>query len=188
MPLLYEDDHAQRAVDETLQRLSTKPTIEALIRSLMVGVQLTEDIALDYVTTQLLDDSTGYLLDRFGAFVGAQRLGASDSEFRKVIRARIAAQRSNGTIGEIGHVLDLLVDAGLIAYSTAYPAGYRFYFVPNEGQLTEDEIRRAARILELTRPAGVDASFVEAAGADDDLTFKFDVDPGFGRRFSRIIA
>lgn len=188
MALLYEDDHAARALEDTQPRLAQKPNIEALIRALSVGVQLTEDIALDYVTTQLLDTATGYLLDRFGKFVGADRLGATDYEFRKVIRARVAAQRSNGTIGEIGHVLDLLVDAGLITYSAAYPAGYRFYFVPNEGQLTADEIRRAQRILELTRPAGVDASFVEAASANDDETFRFDVDPGFGRKFSRIIA
>jgi hypothetical protein len=186
MALLYEDDHAERALEDTQARLSHKPNIEALIRALSVGVQLTEDLALDYVTTQLLDDSTGYLLDRFGAFVGAQRLGATDHEYRKIIRARIAAQRSNGTIGEIGHVLDLLVDAGLIEYFPAYPAGYRFYFVPNEGELTADEIRRAQRILELARPAGVEASFVEAAGSDNE-TFRFDVTPGFGRRFGRLI-
>lgn len=187
MPLLYEDDHAQRAFEDTLVRLRKHPNIEDLVRALAIGVQLDEDIFLDYVTTQLLSVSTGYLLDRLGAFVGAQRLGATDDTFRKIIRARVAAQRSNGTIGEIGHVLDLLVDAGLIVYSTAYPAGYRYYFVPNEGQLTDDQIRRAVRVLELARPAGVDASFVEAAGADDSLTFRFDVDPGFGRRFGRLL-
>ena len=184
MAMIFEPEHEDRAFEQLLGQFREQPNIRDLVRALCVGVQELEDVSYDYSVSTFLDLAKGYLLDRLGAFVGAQRLGATDDEFRRIIRARIAAQRSNGTIGEIGHVLALLTDPEVLHYSPAYPAGYRFFFVPSEGSLTDDEVRRAVRILELARPAGVDASYVEGASTD---TFRFDIDPGFGRRFGRLI-
>lgn len=183
--LIFEPNHAEVFLDEMQGRLATKELIEDLIRALCVGIQEFEDITYDYAVSWMLDSASGYLLNRIGAFVGAQRLGLSNSSFRRIIRARIAALRSNGLIGDIANVVVALVDPSLLVYSTAYPAGFRFYF-EHDGNLTSDERRRFARITELARPAGVSGSYVEAAG-DDISTFRFDRDPGFGRLFSRLV-
>lgn len=186
MALIFEPEHLERALEDILYQFRDQPNIRDLVEALSEGTQVFEDTAYDYVTSQFLDLAEGYLLDRLGAFVGAQRLGAEDPEFRKIIRARIAAQRSNSTIGEIGHVVALLFAPDVLEYSTAYPAGYRFYFDPGEGALSDAQRRRAARVLELARPAGVNASYVEAATSDAE-TFKFDIDPGFELKFGRLL-
>ncbi len=185
-PLIFEPEHSDRALEDIYSQFDESDNLLDLIRALCEGIQEFEDLAYDYVTSQFIDLASGYQLDRLGTFVGAQRLGANDDEFRDIIRARVAAQRSGATIGDIGHVLFLLTDAVVLEYTTAYPAGYRFYFVPKEGVLTAGEQRRAARIMELARPAGVAASYVESAGPDAD-TFRFDVDPGFGRKLGRLL-
>lgn len=186
MAMIYEPEHADRLREEMYWQFRGKPNIESLLAALAEGIQLFDDLAYDYSFSTLLDVAEGYVLDRLGFFVGAQRLGLDDAEFRAIIRARIAALRSNGTIGEIGHVLALLVEPLEFTYSSAYPAGYQFYFV-REDSLTDAQIKHFLRIMELTRPAGVKATYVEGVAGDPDETFRFDVDPGFGRRFSRTL-
>lgn len=184
MALVYEPEHLDRLREEIFWQFRGKDTIEDLLAALAEGVQLFDDLAYDYTVSTFIELAEGYLLNRIGYFVGAQRLGLGDEAFRRVIGARVAALRSNGTIGEIGHVLTLLAEPLAFAYTSAYPAGYRWYFVPGD-TLSDTEISHFLRIMELTRPAGVEADYIEGVAGDVDATFRFDVDPGFGLRFSR---
>lgn len=182
----YEPEHGDRLRSEMYWQFRDKPNIEDLIAALAEGVQLFDDLAYDYSVSTFLDLAEGYLLDRLGYFVGAQRLGLEDADFRAIISARVAALRSNSTIGEIGHVIVLLTEPLAFAYSSAYPAGYQFYFVREEA-LSATQISHFNRIMELARPAGVKATYVEGVPGNPAETFRFDVDPGFGRKFSRTV-
>lgn len=184
--LVYEQSHTKRLNETLLSQFWGKPNIRSIVETFGEAIQSFEDVSYDLSVSAAVDMASGHLLDRLGGWIGEQRGDATDEDYRRYIRARIAAQRSNGTARDIGNVISLLSPESRVDYFTAYPAGYRFVLT-HADPLTESQIRRFGRILELARPAGVEASFVESVTPDDEI-FRFGSQlANFGGRFSRRI-
>lgn len=73
------------------------------------GVQDVENAAQQVLNGFSVDDAVGAQLDILGSIVGQLRNGMIDDDYRRTIRARIAVNRSKGTIADIIKVADLIV-------------------------------------------------------------------------------
>lgn len=102
-------DHADQAV-RRLAYQYRKPKIEALVRSFMGPVQVLEDVAWDMLTLRFVDTAEGAQLDLLGKIVGQPRLGFDDDGYRRLIRARVTANRSDGVIEDLITIATLVVD------------------------------------------------------------------------------
>lgn len=68
-----------------------------------------EDAFWDLLQAHLLDTATDTWLERIGLTIGETRQGSIDSEFRARIRARVIANRSNGTVEELIAIIKLML-------------------------------------------------------------------------------
>lgn len=181
----YIPDHRERARADLLSQFRHKTRIEALIRALALGTQNLEDALLDFVVSLSVDFATDELLNRLGKLVGEQRLGLSDSEFRRIIRVRIAANRSSGTRDELISIFEQATDAAEVRYVDSFPAAFLLIaFVPEiPSQILRDRINA---IIEIAKPAGV--NFTASYNITGGSTAIFNQSGrGFGARFGGII-
>lgn len=71
------------------------------ITPLLEEIQAVEDFLYGILQLTRIENATGYWLDRLGRIVGQERLGLTDSEYRRLIEARIIANRSSGLVDEL---------------------------------------------------------------------------------------
>jgi hypothetical protein len=91
--------------------------IKRLLRCWISGVQSVEDALTQLALMRRIDTATGAQLDVLGRIVGQRRGGREDATFRRYIRARIRANKSRGTIGDVIKVAALVVgdeDAAIV--------------------------------------------------------------------------
>lgn len=109
MTIAQITDHADRAVARIVGKLRDKPRFEALVRALVSPFQSIED-ALWALFESDVDRATGDELDVLGRIVGELRNGETDDTlYRRRVRARIMANRSNGTVEDIIRVVRLIL-------------------------------------------------------------------------------
>lgn len=87
--------------------------IEKLLSIIANPAQAVEDALQQLKSERFVDTAIGEQLDIIGRIVGQDREGLSDDDYRRYIRARIAANNSDGTIE------DLLTVAFLVVYDEA---------------------------------------------------------------------
>lgn len=87
--------------------------IEKLLACLVSPVTALEDALQQLKSERFVDTAVGAQLDIIGKLAGQLRLGLDDDTYRRYIRARIAANNSDGTVE------DILTVADLIVYNTA---------------------------------------------------------------------
>lgn len=116
----YEWELTQKSVatygDEAVARLVQQfrsgdagPLIQGYVRYLAERVGECESVAWDVYSVMDPDVATGVHLDKLGRFVGQLRQGRTDAQYRIAIKARIAVNRSSGTLPELINILRLLV-------------------------------------------------------------------------------
>lgn len=89
---------------------------EALLTILLSPAQRLENADIDLLTKRFVDTAEGYQLDVLGRIVGQKRGGLADDVFRRYIRARIAANNSNGKREELINIANLVLnDASVVA-------------------------------------------------------------------------
>lgn len=114
-------DHADEALALLLQQYKGKEKIEALLSCYMAEIQELETVFHDLYTAFKLDDAVGDQLDILGKTVGEQRKDRDDDTYRIFVRARIAVNKSKGTIEELLNILRI-ISAGTFTYTlTEYP-------------------------------------------------------------------
>lgn len=88
--------------------------IEKLIATLATPFQSLENMLQDLLTLRSIDTATGAQLDVIGKIVGQARNGLNDDDYRRYCRARIATNKSDGTIQNVINITELIVydDAG----------------------------------------------------------------------------
>lgn len=124
MSLTQITDHADRAAARLASKLAGKPRFEALVRALVAPFQSIED-ALWQLFESDVNTATGAALDVYGRIVGEPRSGETDDElYRRRVRARIMANRSNGTVEDIIRVVKLILvdDEARIHIRQIFPA------------------------------------------------------------------
>jgi hypothetical protein len=83
--------------------------VTKLLAAWISGIQDVENTLQQLLTMRGVDDAIGAQLEVLGRIVGAGREGHTDDVYRRRIRARIAANRSKGTIADVIRVANLVV-------------------------------------------------------------------------------
>lgn len=102
------EDHEEKGLALLLHQFRNKPRFEALLRILLRQAQELEEVFHDIYLSRLLDDAVGDQLTRLGRLVGERRTYADDDLFRAIIRAKIRAIRSSGTIPDFIELLSMI--------------------------------------------------------------------------------
>ena len=110
MSLTQITDHVARALDSLHERHKDKPNIAALVTIVMSQVQEVEDAGYQLFTERLISTAVGEQLNVLGRIVGELRDGKSDADFRRFVRARIAANKSKGRWADMNAVARLVLD------------------------------------------------------------------------------
>src|SRR5437870_5119087 len=99
----YDPNHATEALAALPEEYKNKPRLAGLLGSFTAQIQALEDAALGSagLTTLTLANASGIWLDVIGKLVGQPRNGQVDAQYRLFLNARIAVNRSSGTIEDI---------------------------------------------------------------------------------------
>lgn len=95
-------DFVQRGIDRLPSQMAGKPNIEALLTVLLRPGQDVENVLWQLLTERTAAIATGVTLTAIGNLVGQPRNGLTDDEeYRPYVMARIASNKSDGTIPTI---------------------------------------------------------------------------------------
>jgi hypothetical protein len=171
-------DHVAGAIGRLREQFKDKPNIVALLSALVRPSQAIENTLQDMLVFRTVDRATGVNLDRLGKIVGQPRNGLVDDDYRRYIRARIAANRSRGTVNDILKVARLIVysdDASLEIDQQGTAA-----FVIRVVGVTVDPSLAAILLafLKASKSAGVRVILEVAQNLPGGI-FKLDDGPGF---------
>lgn len=148
------DDHVEAGLALLIEQFRRKPRVRALLAALLWQSQQIEDAAWQVIESRLINLATGVHLDALSKLVGESREGRDDDGYRVAVTARIAVNRSSGTIPEIVSIL-ALIDTDLFAVRDVGPASFRVdYREPPSTAAAGQEI---PQLVSEARPAGVAA-------------------------------
>lgn len=171
-------DHEDRAVARLAQQYRL-PKLEAFLRALIGPMHDIELCAWQLYTERFVDTAIGAQLDLIGKVVGQPRLGYVDDEYRRLIRARITANRSDGVTEDLITVTVLVIDDDLadITIEPQYPGAVvvRVSGVP----VTDETADILITLLQRTVSGGVRVLF-EYSTSPEAETFAFDGGTGLG--------
>lgn len=173
--LVYIPDHQARAVAELLAQYADDPTWCAIARALGASTQCLEDQLFQLIVDRYLFSSKGAQLDQWGEVIGSQRQGLGDNDYRRVLNARILANRSGGTVNELIRIYGILTAPSVVRYTPDYPAAY--FLTAERGAPLSATMRRAiGRIMADANTGGVGYNLFESLPG----SFVFDGPPGLG--------
>lgn len=102
-------------------------SLNALVDVLVSPFQELEDSAASLYNAFDVDTAVGQQLEWIGLRVNEPRRGREDTHYRAYIKARIAANTSDGQAGQIYNVARMILgDAPALEISTSPPAAYQF--------------------------------------------------------------
>jgi hypothetical protein len=156
-----------------------KPRIAALLQAYINQVQAIEDAAWQVANLWDIDTADTARLDVLGKIVGQARCWSDDEVYRRVIRARIRAQRSRGLTNDIIEVVRLIVQSGDGEYVRVYHYSPATMAVLPTTEVSDEDVEALAFLLPKARPAGVQMhAFLapESAGTYDFESTGIDLD------------
>lgn len=152
-------DHESEALDEGISYLWKEGALRALLTAVSSPIQALEDLMYGLALAGSIDSATGRELDVFGVLVGEYRGGLNDDEYRRILKNKARAARSDGTREALIAIFESMFEGrGAVSIPDRYPATVDFVLS------TDDDVsvrfrRRAARILREAVPLGVGARF-----------------------------
>jgi len=113
-------DHVAAAIARLPEQFKNKTKIVNLVKALCAPATSLEDALWQLLTERAVDTAIGTQLDQLGFIVGQERGGLSDVDYRRFIRARIAANRSQGVTEDLIRVANLVLnnDAATVEVET----------------------------------------------------------------------
>ncbi|MFZ5440449.1 MAG: hypothetical protein ACOZQL_10595 [Myxococcota bacterium] len=155
MALTQLTDYGERAVAKLLAQYRDKPKLAGLVRELAERAQEIEGALFDAIKAWEVANASGAWLERLGEIVGEPRGGALDTEYRAFIAARIAANRSTGTVEDLLAVLKAWAGGTLPAHTLKqyFPAAVEMKLTSPVA--TASTVTRLLRLLKATRAAGI---------------------------------
>ncbi len=103
-------DHVEAGIRRLPQQFRGKPNIENFLRVLLEPFNELELVYTSLLLERSVNSAVGTQLDLLGKLVGQLREGRNDDDYRRFIRARIAANRSEGTIENLLKVIHLVLN------------------------------------------------------------------------------
>jgi hypothetical protein len=154
--------------------------IRKLLNALLGPVQGIEDALQQLLSERAVNTAVGDQLDILGAVVGQQRLGMDDDDYRRIVRARISANRSKGTVEDVLVVADLVLGDDDAYYHILYVNNASFVLRVEGVQMTAAVGDLMLRLLKDTVSAGVRIILEWGISPQAEL-FQFDSGPGFNQ-------
>lgn len=114
-------EHAEM-LDLIIEQYKGDQRLRSFIGAHLTQGQQIEDAARDVEASRDVDQATGVSLDMLGSLVGQGREGASDADYRILIKARVLVNSGNGRGDEMIALLQLAVISGTWAFGELYPA------------------------------------------------------------------
>lgn len=106
--LSWIEDHGELGVGLLIWQFREKPRLEAMLRALLVGAQVTEDVVWQVLTERSLDTAVGVQLDRIGDLVDFPRAGFEDDAYRALLRAQVLVLKSQGRWSDLAAILEVV--------------------------------------------------------------------------------
>lgn len=123
MKITEKNNHATEALAQLFEQFIGKSNIEALLSSFLPEIQELEEVLYSLFDERILDTAVGAQLDVLGRLVQEPRRTDIDEDYRKYIKGRIAANRSQGKIGDLINIMDLISEDDAINWlQEKYPA------------------------------------------------------------------
>lgn len=124
MAITQITDHVSRARARLKEQFKDKTNYIAFLDCLTAPAQDIENALWELLVERSIDAAEGVQLDNIGTIVGQLRNGDSDADYRPKLRARIAANTSNGTMFDLIKVAKLVVNdsAVSVVLEPQYPA------------------------------------------------------------------
>lgn len=176
MSLEHDTTMATDAQGRVISQYREAPNFMALIGQLGGQVQLVEDALWDLYEAAFIDTATDVWLEYIGSIVGEAREGWDDVTYLRLIRARILANRSSGTIDEVFEVLGAALDLDpTLLFNNVndakefYPASMLLILEVSINPSLELQ-NRMVRIVARARPTGVRLMINIIPG--EDITFQ----------------
>ena len=162
--LTYETD----AIANLLQQFRDQSNIEGFVRTFSASAQELESTLHDVDTELRLTTATGQQLDELGEVVKLDRGDLDDIDYSARLRARIRANRSEGTPNDVLETLRLMVVTNDLEYSESYPAACLIQIYDALAMAISVVAVEAGR----TRPTGVNLQLIYSLYSNE-TTFTF---------------
>ena len=148
--LLPSVDHIETGLARVISQYRNCARLQILTACYHEQVQHIEDAIHDVVEVWKLDNAVGWRLDVLGSLVGQARVGQTDSVYRVWVKARIAANRSDGKYGTLTKIASMVIP------------GWRYeelsqnvFFEVESPDLNSDIAYAVHSMLQFAAPAGV---------------------------------
>lgn len=168
-------DHADQAVNRLPGWLRGKPKLEAVVRAFMRPIQEIEDAYIALILMKAIDTAEGVWLDKIGKLVGQDRGSLTDTIYRRYLRARIAANRSNGLIEDVIRVVRLILDDASVRVQVRNLGGCEIIVELEDVAVADDVADVVLSFMPDTVAAGIGARVVHASESDIDYTYRLGV-------------
>lgn len=150
---------------------------EKLVANLATPFQSLEAALQQLLTERSIDTAVGAQLDVIGRIVGQPRNSLDDETYRRYCRARIATNKSNGTIENLITVTNLVVYDDDAYYEIDNQGAAAVVVRINDISITADLANIVIKFLQDTVSAGVRV-ILEYGISDPNNWFRLDSGPG----------
>lgn len=164
--------HAADALARLPESRKGKDNLAHLISTMGIQVQELEQALYELLTERQIDTAVGVQLDAIGEIVGQPRAGESDDDYRRMVRARIAANNSEGRVADFIRVTRAVINDATLAVRPApgYPAAMVIHV--EAGILSDAAAQILIELLRDTRAGGVRVlAHYLTAEPEDSFTF-----------------
>jgi len=120
-------DYVQQGEDRLLDQFSNSPIIQGVLSTYLNELSNTQTSSISLLDILNIETAYGYNLDLIGKMVGEERLGNSDTQYRKNIKVKIFLNSSKGTPNDLLEILDLLTESTSLELFEHTPLHSIFY-------------------------------------------------------------
>lgn len=159
------------ALDLFKQQFKGKPKITALATAILAQFDEIETANQDLLNKLQLSTGADAVLDALGVIVGQPRNGASDTDYKRMLGARIAANRSTGKIDDIIRVARAIVNDATVTLNISYLSS-AVLVRTGETMLSAATAKLLLDFLQITVIAGVRV-LVQHNASSDATSFQF---------------
>jgi hypothetical protein len=164
--LAWIESHCENGRELLLEQFKNKPRLEAVLCALLGPVQELDDACWQLLTGRAIDNAVGLQLDGIGQIVNLARLGWTDDQYRRFLRAQPLVLRSTGTWASLFAILEALgLDISLVVVEDSAIAEAR---IQVNQAIFDGLLADVFVTLQRAKPAGVRLLF--EAGADAPAT------------------
>lgn len=146
MPHIERIDHKAQAEELMLSQFEDSPNIMALVKSWLTPLQGLEDTLLDFIEGNGITNATGEMLDIIGSWMGVERQGRLDNEYRTAILGRAIIEGMDGTTEKFLEGFRVLINSNQAKFFNYYPKDVYALAGENWNSSLKAELKKIANV------------------------------------------